>query len=57
MDGWTRLLLGITAVAVTGYVALVYGSCALDARCHLRSCLHKYTCGVIYDRDDAPPPR
>jgi hypothetical protein len=50
MDGWTRFLLGITAVAVTGYIALIYGGCALDARCHLRSCPHaKYACGVMYD--------
>ncbi|HZR86391.1 MAG TPA: hypothetical protein VFB02_06290 [Bradyrhizobium sp.] len=52
MDGWTRFLLGITAVAVTGYIALIYGGCALDAHCHLRSCPHsKYVCGVAYDAD------
>jgi hypothetical protein len=56
MDGLTKWLLGITAVAVVSYVALVYGPCALDAHCHLRVC-HKYTCGVIYDRDDAQPAR
>ena len=58
MDGWTRFLLGITAVAVTGYIALIYGGCALDAHCHLRSCPHaKYACGVMYDADDAKPMR
>ena len=58
MDGWTKGLLGITAVAVTGYFTLIYGSCALDARCHLRNCPHtKYTCGVIYDRDDTAQAR
>jgi len=54
MDRWTKLLIGATATAVIGYFALIYGSCALDTRCHLRSCLHgKYTCGVIYDGDEA----
>jgi hypothetical protein len=54
MDGSTKWLLGITAFAVTGYFALIYGSCALDVRCHLRSCANgKSTCGVIYDQDDA----
>ena len=57
MDGSTKWLLGITADAVTGYFALIYGSCALDVRCHLRRCHAKYTCGLIYDRDDAPRTR
>jgi hypothetical protein len=50
MDLKTRLLLGATAVAVLGYVAIVYGGCALDEHCHLRSCYGgRHTCGVIYD--------
>ena len=53
MDGWTKFLLGITALAVTGYIALIYGGCALDAHCHLRNCHTKYACGVVHDRDDA----
>ncbi len=54
MDLWTKSLLGITAVAVLGYFGIVYGSCALDPRCHLRACPHgRYTCGVIHDRDGA----
>lgn len=58
MDVWTKWLLGLTAAAVVGYIGLIYGSCALDPRCHLRACPHrKYSCGVIYDRNDAPPAR
>jgi hypothetical protein len=57
MDGRTKFLLGLAAFAVTGYIALIYGSCALDAHCHLRSCHSKYSCGVVYDRDDAAPAR
>jgi len=57
MDGWTKFLLGITAFAVTGYIALIYGSCALDAHCHLRSCGGHYICGVVYDRNDATQAR
>ena len=58
MDGWTKFLLGITAFAVTGYIALIYGGCALDAHCHLRTCPHsKYGCGVMYDSDEAQPVR
>jgi hypothetical protein len=53
MDGWTKFLLGITALAVTGYIALIYGGCALDAHCHLRNCHTKYVCGVVHDRNDA----
>jgi len=52
MDGWTKLLLGITAAAVTCYIALIYGSCALEAHCHLRSCGGRYSCGVVYDRNE-----
>jgi hypothetical protein len=59
MDGWTKFLLGITALAVTGYVALIYGSCALDAHCHILTCSQakKYVCGVAYDADDAAQAR
>jgi len=58
MDAWTRLLLGITAFAVIGYASVIYGSCAFDSRCHLRTCPHaKYSCGVIYDRDVATQAR
>jgi hypothetical protein len=53
MDSWTKFLLGITAFAVIGYIALIYGGCTLDAHCHLRNCHSKYVCGVVYDRDDA----
>jgi hypothetical protein len=49
MDLTTRLLLGATALAVIGYFGLIYGGCALDAHCHLRSCGARYICGVIYD--------
>ena len=52
MDGWTKLLLGITAAAVTCYIALIYGSCALEAHCHLRSCGGRYSSGVVYDRNE-----
>lgn len=56
MDTRTKWLLGATAFAVIGYIVLIYGSCALDPHCHLRSCSSvKYTCGVIYDRNDLPP--
>jgi hypothetical protein len=54
MDLRTRLLLGTTALAVIGYFALVYGGCALDVHCHLRTCgtpYKPYTCGVIHDAD------
>ncbi|UFX46583.1 hypothetical protein HAP47_0007855 [Bradyrhizobium sp. 41S5] len=52
MDLWTRCLLGATAVAVLGYFALIYGGCALDERCHLRSCYAHRVCGVVYDTED-----
>ena len=51
MDLRTKLLLGATAVAVIGYFGLIYGGCALDAHCHLRSCGGHYICGVIHDAD------
>jgi hypothetical protein len=50
MDLTTRLLLGATALAVIGYFGLIYGGCALDAHCHLRSCGVRI-CGVIHDAD------
>jgi hypothetical protein len=53
MDLWTKCLIGATAVAVLGYFAMIYGGCALDARCHLRSCYAHRTCGVVYDTDTA----
>ena len=59
MDLRTRLLLGATALAVIGYFALIYGGCALDAHCHLRSCGGPYkphVCGVIRD-PETPPAR
>jgi hypothetical protein len=51
MDLWTKCLIGATAVAVLGYVATIYGGCALDELCHLRSCYAHRTCGVVYDTD------
>jgi hypothetical protein len=49
MDLWTRCLLGATALALVGYVGLVYGGCALDPDCHFRSCYnHRQLCGVVY---------
>jgi hypothetical protein len=51
MDLWTKCLIGATAVAVLGYVAMIYGGCALDEHCHLRSCYAHRTCGVVYDTD------
>lgn len=58
MDALTKWLLGATALAVVGYFGLIYGGCVLDPRCHLRSCPNRrYTCGVIYDRDDVPRAR
>ena len=55
MDFRTSLLLGMTAFAVIGYFALVYGGCALDARCHLRHCGGRYLCGTVYDVDTPQP--
>jgi hypothetical protein len=60
MDSWTQWLIGLTAAAVIGYIALIYGSCALDARCQLRTCgrrvgvVYERVCGAVYDRNDAP---
>ena len=56
MDFKTRLLLGATALAVVGYLALVYGGCARDAHYHVRTCGSHQLCGVIYDAD-GPLPR
>jgi hypothetical protein len=50
MDAYTRLLLGVTALAVLGYIGLVYGGCAADSDCHFRSCAGgRAFCGVVYD--------
>ncbi|WLB55750.1 hypothetical protein AB7008_42195 [Bradyrhizobium sp. 521_C7_N1_3] len=47
MDLYTRLLLGVTALAVLGYIGLVYGSCAHDPDCHFRLCAGgRAFCGV-----------
>jgi hypothetical protein len=47
-----KWILGATAVVVIGYFGPIYGGCALDSRCHLRSCLnHRYICGVTYQPD------
>lgn len=55
MDAKTRLLLGATAFALFGYFALIYGGCALDERCHFRSCYNnRMLCGVTY-QPEAPP--
>jgi len=53
MDARTKCLLAATAIAVVGYFTLIYGGCALDQRCHLRSCYTHRTCGVVYDTDAA----
>jgi hypothetical protein len=53
MDFQTRLLLGVTAFAVIGYIALIYGGCALDEHCHLHFC-GRHVCGVIHDVDTPP---
>ena len=53
MDLRTKLLLGATALTLIGYFAQVYASCALDPRCHLRSC-GRHICGVIHDGEGAP---
>ncbi|WP_426613563.1 hypothetical protein [Bradyrhizobium sp. McL0616] len=51
MDLTTRFLLGLTAVAVLGYISFVYGSCASDLDCHFRSCAGgRQFCGVIHAR-------
>jgi hypothetical protein len=47
MDLPTRLLLGITAFAVLGYISFVYGGCALDPDCHFPLCTGgRSLCGV-----------
>jgi hypothetical protein len=51
-----QVLLGATAIAVIGYFALIYGSCARDLRCHLRPC-GRHICGVSHDVEGAPRPR
>ena len=56
MDGWTKFLIGATAVAVICYATQVYGGCAFDPHCHLRFC-GRHACGVVYDRDDAAQAR
>ncbi|WP_128089633.1 hypothetical protein [Bradyrhizobium viridifuturi] len=53
MDAWTKSLLGATVVAIVGYFAIVYGGCALDPGCHLRTCYGHRACGVIYDKTNA----
>jgi len=56
MDLTTRLLLGVTAFAVLGYISFVYGSCAGDPDCHFRTCGRQF-CGVVYDHaQDHPAP-
>ncbi|MET4258139.1 hypothetical protein ABIC09_003081 [Bradyrhizobium sp. S3.12.5] len=56
MDFTTRLLLGVTAFAVLGYISFVYGSCAVDPDCHLRTC-GRQVCGVVHShaQDRAAP--
>ncbi|WP_198024743.1 hypothetical protein [Bradyrhizobium sp. Cp5.3] len=49
MDLYTRLLLGVTAFAVLGYISFVYGSCSTDPACHFRLCAGgRSFCGVVY---------
>ena len=49
MDAYTRLLLGVTALAVLGYIGMVYGGCAADPDCHFRVCAGgRAFCGVVY---------
>jgi hypothetical protein len=56
MDLTTRLLIGVTALAVLAYVSFVYGGCAGDPDCHFRTCGHRL-CGVVTDHahDSAAP--
>jgi hypothetical protein len=55
MDLRTRLLLGVTAFAVLGYIGLVYGGCAADPDCHFRSCPGgRAFCGVVHAHVQAP---
>lgn len=56
MDIYTRLLLGLTALAVLGYVSIVYGGCASDPDCHFQVCGRQF-CGVTYNHgQDRPAP-
>lgn len=56
MDLTTRLLLGVTAFAVLGYISFVYRGCAGDPDCHVRICGHQF-CGVVYSHPhDRPAP-
>lgn len=49
MDLTTRLLLGVTALAVLGYIGLVYGGCAADPDCHFRLCPGgRSFCGTVH---------
>ena len=49
MDLYTRLLLGVTAIAVLGYISFVYGSCVGDPDCHFRLCPGGHSfCGVVH---------
>ncbi|WP_128922040.1 hypothetical protein [Bradyrhizobium nanningense] len=55
MDLRTRLLLGVTAFAVLGYIALVYGGCAADPDCHFHSCPGgRAFCGVVHAHGRGP---
>ena len=56
MDLITRLLLGVTALAVLVYISFVYGSCAGDPDCQFRICGHRF-CGVVDSHaQDRPAP-
>ena len=58
MDLRTAMLLGATAFAVIGYAALIYGSCAFDPHCHIRTCGSRHhICGLAYDAEGAWRPR
>jgi hypothetical protein len=49
------LLLGVTALAVLGYVSFVYGSCAADPDCHFRPCPGgRAFCGVAHAHVQTP---
>ncbi|UVO37894.1 hypothetical protein KUL72_05770 [Bradyrhizobium arachidis] len=52
MDLTTRLLLGMTAFAVLGYLSFVYCGCAGAVDCHFRSC-GRQLCGVVYSHPSA----
>jgi len=57
MDFRTRLLLGITAFAVLGYVGLFYGGCAADPACHFRPCAGgRAFCGVVHGQGHGQGP-